>query len=243
MAMPRASDPAFQATRWSLVSVALRGAREESRAAMETLCQSYWYPIYAYVRSRGYGPEDAADLTQGFFAKVIAKDFFAIASPERGKLRTFLLSSCQNYVTNEWQRTQAQRRGGGQTAVSLDAREAEGWFADEPSERLTPEALYHRRWALTVLEQCLSQLQQEYEQQGKLALFAELKPWLEDDAEADSQREIATRLGISEASLRVTIFRLRQRYRSILFNQVAESLDVSTEEEVKAELAQLIAAL
>lgn len=210
---------------------------------MEALCQAYWYPIYAYVRGRGTAPEDALDLTQAFFARVIEKDIFSKAAPERGKLRTFLLNACQNFLINEWAKTQAGCRGGGIETISLDAEQAEGWFAAEPATSLTPEALYHRRWALTVLELAITQLRRDYEAEGKSELFATLKPLLEDDSDAGSQRAMAARLGMSEGALRVAVFRLRRRYRALLFAEVAQGLDVTTEDEVKQELSHLIAAL
>ena len=233
----------FQPTRWSLVTAASHGAETEARAAMEALCRAYWYPIYAYVRGRGTGAEDALDLTQAFFARVIERDIFSKAAPERGKLRTFLLNACQNFLTNEWAKTQTERRGGGKEMLSLDAEKAEGWFASEPATSLTPEALYHRRWALTVLELALTRLRGEYDAGGKAELFATLKPLLEDDSDADTQRAMAVRLGMNEGALRVAVFRLRRRYRALLFAEVAQGLDVTTEEEVKQELSHLISAL
>ena len=236
-------NPAFQPTRWSLVTAASGGTAIESQAALESLCQSYWYPLYAYIRSKGHSAEDAQDLTQSFFARLIEKDIFTQARPERGKLRTFLLNACQNFLINEWQKTQRQCRGSGVPAISIDAVQAEHWFALEPVERLTPEALYHRRWAITVLERAMARLREEYTTSDRLALFEALKPQLEEDASGESQREIATRLGTSEGALRVAVFRLRQRHRALLFEEVAESLDVSTADEVRAELIGLIAAL
>ena len=210
---------------------------------MEALCRAYWYPIYAYVRGRGTGAEDALDLTQAFFARVIERDIFSKAAPERGKLRTFLLNACQNFLTNEWAKTQTERRGGGKEMLSLDAEKAEGWFASEPATSLTPEALYHRRWALTVLEMALTRLRGEYDTEGKAELFAALKPLLEEDSDAGTQRAMAARLGMNEGALRVAVFRLRRRYRALLFAEVAQGLDVSTEAEVRQELSHLISAL
>lgn len=237
------ANPAFQPTRWSLIAQASNGTEAESKAALETICGHYWYPLYAYVRSKGHSAEDAQDLTQSFFAQLVDKDILARASPERGRLRTFLLNACQNFLINEWHKSQSQRRGGGVLPVSIDAAKAEHNYALEPAHRLTPEALYHRRWAITVLERALLRLRTEYEASGRLALFEALKPQLEDDRSAESQREVAARHGMSEGALRVAVFRLRQHHRRLLFEEVAESLDVSTEAEVRAELASLIAAL
>ena len=165
---------------------------------------------------------------------------FSKAAPERGRLRTFLLNACQNFLTNEWEKTQAARRGGGNEAL---AEKAEGWFAPEPVTTLSPEALYHRRWALAVLEQALTRLRGEYDAEGKAELFAMLKPVLEEDSDADTQRAMAVHLGMSEGALRVAVFRLRRRYRAMLFAEVAQGLDVTTEEEVRQELSHLISAL
>lgn len=241
--MTPAASPAFQPTRWSLVARASSSSATESKAALESICQHYWYPLYAYVRSKGHNPEDAQDLTQSFFARLVDKEILAAASPERGRLRTFLLNACQNFLINEWRKSQALRRGAGVVPLSFDAVQAEHCYSLEPVDRLTPEALYHRRWALIVLERALGRLRAEYEAAGKLALFESLKPQLEDDGSAESQHEIAARHGMSEGALRVAVYRLRQRHRAVLFEAVAESLDVSTEEEVRAELLSLIAAL
>lgn len=241
--MLSAGSPVFQPTRWSLITAAKDGAEADSRAAMDTLCRAYWYPIYAYVRGRGTPAEDALDLTQSFFARVIEKEIFAKATPDRGKLRSFLLNACQNFLVNEWHKGRTDRRGGGRELLSLDAGLAEGWFAAEPATALTPEALYHRRWALAVLEQALGRLREEYEAAGKGEWFAAVKSLLEDDGDSESQRALSARLGMSEGALRVAVFRMRKRYREVLFSEVAQGLEVSTEEEVKQELAVLIAAL
>jgi len=241
--MTPTGNSAFHPTRWSLVAAVSSPHECEAGPALEVLCQSYWYPLYAYIRSKGWTADEAQDLTQGFFARLIEKGIFAQADPERGRLRTFLLNACQNFLINEWKKTQTQRRGGGLQPLSMDALQAEEWYAQEPVERLTPEALYHRRWAIMVLERAMIRLRQEYEHSDRQPLFEALKPQLEDDASAESQRQIAARLHTSEGALRVAVFRLRQRHRAILFEEVAKSLEVNSSNEVRTELESLVAAL
>ncbi len=210
--------------------------------ALERLCASYWYPLYAYVRRSGHGPEEAKDFTQSFFAHILENGMLATADPGRGRLRTFLLTALQNFLRAEWRKTQRLKRGGGLAPVSIDELAAEDRYAREPADTLTPEAIYHRRWALTLLEDAMNALRADYAAQGKAEVFEALKPSLAGDGEA-SFSELGSALGLSEGAARVAAFRLRKRYREHLLEAVASSLDVSSEAEVDEEIAALFKAL
>lgn len=239
MASP-ATPRSFQTTRWSLVHRANGGADEEARAALAALCDSYWYPIYAYIRRSDHGAHDAEDLTQGFFARLLEKDILAHADPAKGKLRTFLLTCVRNYLHNEHERASAERRGA-HLLTSFNQDWAEERYATEPVDDLTPDRLYQRRWALTLLEFTLQVLEQEYSADGKRGLFAVLRPCLGFMREkAPNYAEIAIRLGCGESTVKSHVFRLRQRWREILFEQVSLTLDDPTSDEIKGELAELI---
>lgn len=233
----------FLPTRWSLISAVRSGDSERARPALERLCQSYWYPLYAYVRRCGHPAEDAADLTQGFFEQVVKKELLTRADPERGRLRNFLLTMLQSHLRDDWRKQQRQKRGGGATLLSIDEITAEGLYAREPGHMETPEKLYHRRWALTLLERAVLSLRDDYVQQGKGALFEALKPSLTENQDAASSAALAAGLGISEGAVRVAIHRLRGRYRTRLQEEVAASMDAQSEAEVDEEISALIQAL
>ncbi len=237
---PQVLPHAFQTTRWTLVERANGALDAEAAAALATLCDAYWYPIYAFIRRSGHAPHDAEDLTQGFFARLLEKDILAAANPAKGKLRTFLLTCVRNYLHNEHARATSERRGGPQL-TSYDPAWAEERYAAEPLDDLTPDRLYQRRWALTVLEFTLQVLEQEYSADGKRELFAALRPCLGFTKEkAPNYVEIAARLACSEGAVRTHVFRLRQRWREILFQQVSITLDDPTSDEIKGELAELL---
>lgn len=236
------ASSAFHPTRWSLVAQLRSGDAPRARMALERLCATYWYPLYAYVRRSGHGAEEAKDLTQAFFEHVLEKEMFAAADPERGRLRTFLLTALQNFLRAEWRKTQRLKRGGGLAPLSIDEALAEDRYAREPADTLTPEAIYHRRWALTLLEETMTALREEYAQQGKAALFEVLKGTLTGEEDA-SFSALAAPLGLSEGATRVAAFRLRKRYRDRLLEAVAASLDAASEAEVDAEIAALFKAL
>ena len=236
-------DAAFSPTRWSLISAARSGDPPRATQALESLCQAYWYPLYAYVRRLGHPHEDAADLTQGFFAQFMEKEMFTRADPERGRLRNFLLTAIQRFLRDDWRKQQRQKRGGGVALLSIDEVTAEGLYAREPADVTTPETLYHRRWALTLLERTVLALQADYTQQGKAALFDALKPALTEDPDAASAAETGALLGMSPGAVRVAVTRLRARYRARLLSEVAASMDAQTEAEVDEEIAALFRAL
>jgi len=212
----------------------------EAAQALSALCDAYWYPIYAFIRRSGHGPHDAEDLTQGFFARLLEKDILAAASPEKGRLRTFLLACVRNYLHNEHARAMALRRGAG-LITSFDQGWAEERYATEPVDDLTPDRLYQRRWALTLLEFTLQLLGQEYTVSGKGELFETLRPCLGFTAETGQNHDaLAKRLNMPVGTVKSHVFRLRQRWREILFEQVSITLADPSAEEIKAELGELI---
>lgn len=230
----------FNTTRWSLVQRANGSVDEEALKALAALCDSYWYPVYAYIRRSGHSAHDAEDLTQGFFARLLEKGTLANADPAKGRLRSFLLTCVRNYLHNEHARATSERRGGPPLS-SFDQQWAEKCFSNEPADALTPDRLYQRRWALTLLEYALQLLGQEYIAAGKQALFLALRPCLGfSKQKIPNYAELAARMNSSEAAVKTQIFRLRQRWREILFQQVSLTLDDPTSDEIKAELAELL---
>jgi RNA polymerase sigma-70 factor (ECF subfamily) len=204
------------------------------------LCGTYWYPIYAYFRRSGKDSHDAEDLTQGFFARLLEKKTFSAADPGKGKLRTFLLTCAGNFMKDEHGRAEARKRGGGMLE-SFDAARAEGRYAKEPVDDLSPDRLFQRRWALTVVENSLRELRVELTGQGKAETFEALRPFLGFGSDPERRYEdIAAALGVPVGTLKNQVFRLRERWRQLLFDQVAETLDKPTPEEIKGELKELL---
>ena len=204
---------------------------------METLCRTYWYPLYAYVRRRGYGPEDAQDLTQGFFARLIEKDFLSTIRRERGKFRWFLLSAMKRFLANEWNHQHTAKRGGGRMMVSLDEAAEEGRYSREIADHASPDRLFDQSWAMTLLELAERQLQEEYAVTGRGALFEQLKIFLSGDRGPISYAEAGALLQISEGAVKVAVHRLRHRFGACLRELIAQT--VSTQAEVGDELRQL----
>ncbi len=201
----RGSDGAswFQTTHWSLVLAAGHDSTPDAQDALARLCRVYWYPLYTYVRHRVGNVHDAQDLTQAFFARFLEKEYLNDVDPERGKFRSFLLASLKHFLSNERERARAQKRGGGRTCLSLDFEDAESRYRLEPADTMTPERLFERRWALTLLDQVVSRLEQEFADAGKSELFAGLKPFLTAAPDAPSQREVAAQLKMSEGAVKV----------------------------------------
>jgi RNA polymerase sigma-70 factor (ECF subfamily) len=218
------------------------GHRDTTRArdALAALCQTYWYPLYAYVRRRGYPPPDAEDLTQEFFARLLEKNTLGAITREKGKFRSFLLSALSHFMIDEWKKGRARKRGGG-GIVSLDAREAETRLGREPVDALTPEKAFERNWALALLTTVYQRLQSEYITDGKAALFDELKPCLAGARDSMPYAELAVRLGLAENTVKVSVHRLRRRYRELLRAELAHTVDGP--EEVEEELRCLFRAL
>ena len=213
----------------------------EAHDALATLCQTYWYPLYAYIRRKGLGCDDAQDLTQGFFAWLLEKNITGKADRERGKFRSFLLASFNHFSAKEWRRAGAQKRGGGQAVFSLDLAAGESRFNREPSDELTAERMFERRWALTLLEHTLARLRDEFARRQKLEVFEHLKPYLSSDPSTVPYRQIADELGKTEGAVKVAVHRLRQRCRELLRAEIAQT--VSGPEEVDEELRDLFSAV
>jgi len=228
----------FATTHWSMVLAAGGDSSPAVREALERLCRAYWFPLYGYVRSKGFNPHDAEDLTQEFFARFLSSNALRTVSEERGRFRAFLLASLNHFLANEWDRLRAQKRGGGRTALSLDAASAEERLQMEPSTDCTPERLCERRWASTVLEAVLDRLRAEMNAAGKATSFDALGPFLSDAAGAMTYAEAAARLGMTEAATRKAVQRLRQRYRELLREEVAHT--VGAPHEVESELRHLL---
>ena len=232
----------FGATQWSVVLAAGRGDSPEAQAALARLCQAYWYPLYLYVRRQGHSAEDAEDLTQAFFAHFLEKRTFRLADQGRGRFRSFLLTSLKHFLVNEWERAQTQKRGGQCPTISLNDDSAEDRYQLEPAAPdLTPDKLFDRRWAITVLEQALERLRQEQASAGKDRQFELLKPFLSQDAPEGGYEQVAAALGLTANAATVAVHRLRHRYRDEIRNQIAET--VTTAVELAEEMRHLFAAL
>jgi RNA polymerase sigma-70 factor (ECF subfamily) len=238
--------------------LAARGdAAAEARAALETLCRTYWYPLYAYVRRMGQSPHDAEDLTQEFFARLLEKEWLLAADREKGRFRTFLLVALKRFMAREWQRAAAQKRGGLQTHVPLDTTDAERRYAGEPLEEgatrpkspaaaststaTSADDIYERRWAMTLLDQALEELRGEFVRAGKADEFETLKRWLTADRDQIPYAEVAAELGSSEGAVRVAVHRLRKRFRQIFREAIAAT--VAEGEEVEDEMRYLVGVL
>jgi RNA polymerase sigma-70 factor (ECF subfamily) len=235
------SPKEFTTTHWSVVLLAGECASVEADQALENLCRTYWYPLYAYVRRQGRSADDAQDLTQEFFARLLEKKYLCLADPQRGRFRTFLLSSLKNYLINEWEKSRTAKRGGGGVTFSLDEQDAEGRYLTDPVDGLTPDRIYEKRWAVTLLEKVLARLREEYVADDKALLFDALKPYVWGETLADGYDEVAMRLTMSTGALRVAMHRLRESYRELLREEVART--VASAADVDEELRQLVAAL
>ena len=212
-----------------------------ARDALEVLCQTYWFPLYAYVRRKGYGEHDAQDLTQGFFERLLARDFLANVAREKGKFRSFLLASMNHYLNDEYARRQRLKRGGGHKIISLDQSTAEERYLLEPPDHLTPEHLFEKQWVLTLLEMVLNQLRDDYVAQGKGDLFDKLKVFLTAGESAIPFAQLAETLEMTETATRMAASRLRKRYRNLLREEIAHT--VSRPEEIDEEVQHLFKAL
>lgn len=225
----------FESTQWSLVIQAKQRSSPEGRIAFSQLCERYWYPLYAHVRSRGFSADQAQDLTQGFFQRVIEKNYIGDADPNRGKFRTFLLTSLSNFLANEYDKRTAAKRGGAQAPISLEFANAERWFAIEVGASDSPEQVWNRQWARSLLDRVIELLRVEYQHSGKDELFAELKQFLVDIAPEPS-RDIAERLNMTPAAVRVAVHRLRSEYRVKIRSEIAATVEdpADVQEEIAA---------
>src|SRR5262245_13371965 len=239
---PEAAGPrVFGTTHWSVVLAAGEGTSEPAQRALETLCHSDWYPIYVYVRRKGYGPDDAQDLTQEFFAQLIRKEHVRLADREKGKFRTFLLATLDYFLAREWSRAHRQKRGGQFTFISLNQQGPEERYRLEPADNDTPAKKFLRNWALAVLRQTLTALKGECEANGKEALFREVSGLLTGEGSVGAYAEMGSRLRMSEGAMYVAVHRLRQRYGELLRHEIAQT--VSGPEEIDEEMRFLISAL
>jgi RNA polymerase sigma-70 factor (ECF subfamily) len=227
----------FATTHWSVVLAAGKGDSVPAQHALETLCRAYWYPIYVYVRRKGHGPDEAPDLTQEFFAQLIAKEHLLLADREKGKFRTFLLAMLDFFLAREWNRAHRQKRGGQFVFVSLDQEMPEERYQLEPADNDAPDRKFLRHWALAVLEQAMNALERECQGNGKGALFWEAKELLSSER-GPGYAEIARRLHMAEGTARMAVHRLRRRYGQLLRNEIAQT--VSGPEEVEDELRYLL---
>jgi RNA polymerase sigma-70 factor (ECF subfamily) len=218
-------QPAFVTTHWSVVLNAGRADTTRARDALAKLCQTYWYPLYAYVRRRGYSLHDAQDMTQAFFLCLLERQSFANADPNRGRFRSFLLGAMNHFLANEWKKSQREKRGGGQKILSLDMAAAEQRFDLEPADHATPDKTFDREWATTLLNEVLSRLENEYQHEGKVELFNVLKQTLAGTRESQPYVTLATRLNLNEGAVRVAVHRLRKRYRDLLQAEIANTVD------------------
>jgi RNA polymerase sigma factor (sigma-70 family) len=233
--------PAFVTTHWSVVVAAAGADTTHAQAALERLCRTYWYPLYAYARRRGHSVEDAQDLTQAFFARLLERHWVGDADRERGRFRTFLLTAMSRFMADEWDKARAQKRGGGVSHIPLQLGNAETRYGCEPADGHTPEQDFERRWALTVLDTVLQRLRAEYEREGKGELFAALNSTLVGGRESQPYAELAAPLGLSVGAVKVAVHRLRKRYRHLLRAEIAQT--VAADEDVDEELHHFFAAL
>jgi RNA polymerase sigma-70 factor (ECF subfamily) len=223
------------------VVLAAGGDGSTSSHALENLCRTYWLPLYTYIRRQGYGPHDAQDLTQGFFARLLRGNPVAGVSPDKGKFRTYLLVALNHFLSDERDHARAQKRGGGQVIVSLDAPDPEQRYLQVPHPNSTPEKAFDRGWALTVMEEAMRRLRSDYESPGRKALFETLRPFLASEADPGAYDKIAPRVGMSPGAVAVNVHRLRQRYRECIRLELAET--VSSTKDLDEEMTYLFSTI
>jgi RNA polymerase sigma factor (sigma-70 family) len=231
----------FATTRWSLVLAAGRHSNPRSADALASLCEMYWYPVYALVRHQGLHADEAADITQEFFARVLQKNYFQDADPARGRFRAFLSVAVRHFLSNQRDRERALKRGGDRPPISLEVETAEGRYQLEPRDGLTPEKLFDRRWAMILLDRALGHVRDEYTKSGRSDLFGHLHGVLTGDAGGVPYSEIARTTGMSEGAVKVAVHRLRRRFREALVAEIAET--VSNHDDIDAEIRYLLNAV
>jgi RNA polymerase sigma factor (sigma-70 family) len=230
-------QPLFATTHWSVVLAATDTDTPEAAVALEGLCRTYWYPLYAYVRREGYSPADAQDLTQEFFARLLARNSLARVAPDKGRFRSFLLAAMRHFLCDQLDRARTVKRGGRAEILSLDAQEAEQRYRLEPVDHLDAERIYERRWATILLDQALERLRAESAAAGKEELFEHLRRFVAGDREV-TFGEVAFGLGLSEAAIKSAVHRLRQRYRELVREEIGRT--VADPAEINAEIRYLI---
>ncbi len=236
---PPAKAKPFATTRWSVVLSAGKTTSPDSKKALATLCETYWAPLYAYVRRRVRSTSEAQDLTQAFFVSFLEKNYAGDADPQRGRFRAFLLTAFKHFLSKEWEKAKAQKRGGGRTAISLDFNSADSSLHIDPASRLTAEQLYDQQWAITLLEQVLTRLSSEHEDGDATARFETLKMFLIADSPGFTYQHAAEQLSMTEDAVRKAVSRLRQRYRELLRAEIGDT--VSTPVDVDDEIRNLFA--
>jgi RNA polymerase sigma-70 factor (ECF subfamily) len=231
----------FVTTHWSVVLAAGDASSPRAQAALEALCRAYWYPLYAYVRRKGYGADVAQDLTQEFFARLLARNYLSVADRNKGKFRSFLLGSLEHFLARQWTKAHAQKRGGGKAALSLDGMDAENRYLLEPAHELTPEKIFDRRWATTLLDKAMSRLREECVADDKGNLFSKVESFLSGEKGEASYADIGAALKMSEGAIKVAVHRLRQRYGELVRAEIAQT--VATPDQADEELRYLFAVL
>ena len=231
----------FATTHWSVVLAAGHDSAPGAREALEKLCRTYWYPLYAYIRRRGYNAADAQDLTQEFFTRLLGKNYPSQADPAKGKFRSFLLLRLNHFLADEHDRAKTQKRGGGQIFISLDEQSPEDRYCLEPADELSPEKIFERRWAQTLLDQAIARLEAEFVAAGKAEIYEVLSAFQPGEQNALSYAEAAARLAVSESAVKSMIHRMRQRHRELVREEIAQT--VSTAAEIDEELRHLIAVI
>ncbi len=230
----------FTTTQWTVVLGARDPDSPQAHAALEKLCSTYWYPLYVYVRRQGNDEASAKDLTQGFFARFLEKDYLRQVQREKGRFRSFLLASLKHFLSDEWDKARAQKRGGGQTLFSLNETAAEDRYRFEPADTMTADKLFDRRWALTVLDQARGRLRADYVEQGKGDLYDRLKVFEAGEAGAP-YAAVAAEFGLTENGVKAVVHRMRQRYRELVRLEVANT--VASRSEVDEEIRYLISVI
>jgi RNA polymerase sigma factor (sigma-70 family) len=232
----------FCTTHWSVVVRAGKDQSAEAAQALETLCRSYWYPLFSYLRGRGFSVHQAEDLTQAFFSQLLTKKYLATADPGRGRFRTFLLTSLDHFLANEWNRERARKRGGGFAFISLDYVRQQEERPVDPGHDLNPQRLYERRWAEAVLAQVLERLRKEFDG-SSVKRFKVLKPFLTELKGTSSYAAAARELGVSEQAVKSAIHRLRQRWRELMREEIGHTLNCATSKEIDEEIRYLISVM
>ncbi len=231
----------FRTTNWSLVLEAARKDTPQGREALARLCETYWYPLYAFIRRQGYDVDEARDLTQGFFVRLLEKNYLKDVKPEAGRFRSFLLTSLKHFLANEWDKDHALKRGGDTVPISLDTGMAESRYRREPSDELTPEKLFERRWAMMVLELVLARLNDELSKAGKAEQFDQLGTYLTGDSPRVPYKQAAESLGTSEGAVKVEVHRMRRRFGELLHEEIAQT--VTSPDHVKGEIRHLLSGI
>ena len=231
----------FATTHWSVILAAGNQSSPDYTRALSTLCETYWLPLYAYLRRRGYNRQQAEDYTQSFFASLLERQGVGKADPEKGKFRSFLLASLKHFLADEWDRAKAQKRGGGRKALSLDIEDGETRYSREPVDALSPEKLFERYWAQTILKLAMARLKAEYVNADNQQLFEHLKAYLTMEQGSMCYHSRAARLNMTEGAVKVAAYRLRQRYGELVRDQIAQT--VTTTEQIEDEIRELYSAL